>query len=73
MIISNPLQDSPIAFNVYTNSSISVIIEPSVGSILPYGSEQIISIKFKTIDNANFDELEDSMFYVKAVPIPTRS
>jgi hypothetical protein len=66
--IQNPCKSCEIAYFVYTSSPIPVTIIPNCGFI-PATFQKPIKIVWKKEDNPDGVKLENSMFFVKALPL----
>eukprot|EP00355_Strombidium_rassoulzadegani_P004789 CAMPEP_0168625286 /NCGR_PEP_ID=MMETSP0449_2-20121227/9913_1 /TAXON_ID=1082188 /ORGANISM="Strombidium rassoulzadegani, Strain ras09" /LENGTH=159 /DNA_ID=CAMNT_0008666995 /DNA_START=19 /DNA_END=498 /DNA_ORIENTATION=+ len=66
--ITNPCKACPIAFFVHTSSPIPVKIFPNCGFI-PAEFQQVIRIAWQRENQPNVDRLENSMFFVKSLPL----
>ena len=66
--ISNPVKHAPIAFFVYTSAPIPVKVVPNCGFI-PATFQQVIKIVWEKGLQPNVDKLENSMFFIKALPL----
>jgi hypothetical protein len=66
--ITNPCPGCPIAFFVYTSAPIPVKIFPNCGFI-PAKFKQEVKIVWEAQNHPDADKLENSMFFVKALPL----
>ena len=67
--IKNPCKNCPIAFFVYTSSqSMDVKVTPYCGFI-PGTFQQIVKIYWEASKKPNKEMLENSMFFIKALPL----
>ena len=67
--IKNPCKNSPIAFFVYTSAqSMDIKVSPYCGFI-PATFMQIVKIYWEASKKPNKEILENSMFFIKALPL----
>ena len=66
--ITNPCKSVAIAYFVYTSANIGVEISPNYGFI-PATFQQKVTIGWKTEHHPDKEKLENSMFFVKALPL----
>ena len=68
MTINNPCKACPVAFFVFTSAQIPVKIVPNCGFI-PNEFQQVVKIIWEAQSQPNQWKLENSMFFVKALPL----